>query len=167
VEIIVWAALAIAVVAILGRFVLRSGGGEVVLPRIVDDSIGMWLLRRATGRRLWEREPEEDADAEAGGVAVMAASAAPKATGIAPAERPIRILALPPATIDATPWTAERTRPASASIDHLARRARPAALPTRYRPVAPPDDRRPSADLAGGPADRAEAVPSGTMGPSG
>src|SRR5215510_9443328 len=99
VELVVWAALAIAVVLILGRFVLRSGDGEIVLPRLVDESIGMWALRKVTGRRLWEREPEE-ADEEAGaGVAVMAVSAAPSATPGSPAEPPIRILSLPPATI--------------------------------------------------------------------
>jgi hypothetical protein len=153
-------------VAILGRFVLRSGSGEVVLPHIVDDSIGMWVLRKVTGRRLGERQPEDDADDEAGGVAVMAASA-PPATGIAPAERPIRILALPPATIDATPWAADWTRPATNSVDHLARRARPAALPTRYRAVDGLDDPGPSADRLDGPADRPDSVRARTMGPSG
>jgi hypothetical protein len=164
VEVIVWAALAIAAVAILGRFILRSGSGEVVLPRIVDESIGMWLLRKITGRRLWEREPEDDVDDEAGGVPVMAAVATPKDAGIAPADRPIRILALPPATIDAAAAPG-RPRAPAASLDHLARRARPAALPTRYRPVEGSDEARSA--TAERPADQSIPVPSGTMGPSG
>jgi hypothetical protein len=147
VELVVWAALAIAVVAILGRFVLRSGNGDVVLPRVVDESIGMWLLRKVTGRRLWERQPDEAQDDAGAGVAVMAAPATnPTAPGFT--EQPIRILALPPATLP----LATATPPVIplASIDHLDRRARPAVLPTRY-----------SASLAR-PADAAPATPVGT-----
>ncbi len=164
-EVIVWAALAIAAVAILGRFVLRSGSGEVVLPRIVDESIGMWLLRKATRRRLWEREPEDDVDDEAGGVPVMAAVATPEDAEITPADRPIRILALPPATIGAASAASGRPRAPADSVEHLARRARPAALPTRYRPVEGSDEARPA--TVDRPSDQPIPVPSGTMGPSG
>lgn len=50
--------LLVAVLVILGfvaiaiRFGLRGPSGPARLPRIVDDSIGMWLLRRVTGRPL-------------------------------------------------------------------------------------------------------------------
>jgi hypothetical protein len=147
VEIVVWAALAIAVVAILGHFLLRSGGGELVLPRIVDESIGMWILRKVTGRRLWEREPEEADDEASAGVPVMAAPAATRPPS-GQTEPPIRILTLPPATLPPmtvppappAPPTATTVTgsprpvpvPVTAGIDLLARRARPAVLPTRY-----------------------------------
>ncbi len=36
--------------AIIGRFLARDASGEIRLPRVVDDSIGMWALRRLTGR---------------------------------------------------------------------------------------------------------------------
>jgi hypothetical protein len=55
VELVVGALAVLGFLAILTRFVTRDASGEIRLPRVVDDSIGMWALRRVTGRRLWER----------------------------------------------------------------------------------------------------------------
>jgi hypothetical protein len=57
VEFLVGILVVLALVAIVARFVVRDSGGRVSLPRIVDDSIGMWVLRRMTGRPLG-RTPE-------------------------------------------------------------------------------------------------------------
>ena len=48
--------LVVATLALLGigasvvRFLPRDDAGRIVLPSVVDQSIGMWLLRRLTGR---------------------------------------------------------------------------------------------------------------------
>jgi hypothetical protein len=55
VEWIVGAFIVLGLIAVVIRFLPRDAAGVVVLPRIVNDSIGMYLLRRATGRRLGER----------------------------------------------------------------------------------------------------------------
>jgi hypothetical protein len=54
-ELLVAALAVAALVAIAVRFGLRGPSGGVHLPRIVDDSIGMWALRRLTGRPLLGR----------------------------------------------------------------------------------------------------------------
>jgi hypothetical protein len=59
VELIVGALVVLGFLAVVTRFITRDASGEIRLPRIVDDSIGMWALRRITGRRLWER-PRDD-----------------------------------------------------------------------------------------------------------
>jgi hypothetical protein len=56
VELIVGALVVLGFVAVVTRFITRDASGEIRLPRIVDDSIGMWALRRMTGRRLRERD---------------------------------------------------------------------------------------------------------------
>ncbi len=63
-ELIVGALVVLGFVAILIRFIARDATGEVRLPRIVDDSIGMWALRRITGRRLWERPWDDEIPAD-------------------------------------------------------------------------------------------------------
>jgi hypothetical protein len=105
-------------------------------------------------------------------VAVMAASARPPdvvAAGgpePAPTERPIRILALPPATI--APATAEpRGRTPMVAVDHLARRARPALLPSRYARIDPPTASRSTSGPPGIQETVPEPVPSRNTGPSG
>jgi hypothetical protein len=60
VEWIVGALVVLGFVAIAIRFVPREDAGRVRLPRIVDESVGMWALRRLTRRSLWDR-PDEDA----------------------------------------------------------------------------------------------------------
>jgi hypothetical protein len=42
--------VAVALVAIAIRFFAWSEAGSVRLPRVVDDSIGMWIVRRLMGR---------------------------------------------------------------------------------------------------------------------
>ena len=61
-EILVGVLVVLGVLAILARFVTRDASGGIRLPRVVDDSIGMWTLRRITGRRLGERVGDEDTD---------------------------------------------------------------------------------------------------------
>jgi hypothetical protein len=60
VELIVGALVVLGFVAIVARFITRDETGQIRLPRIVDDSIGMWALRRITGRRLWERPWDDE-----------------------------------------------------------------------------------------------------------
>jgi pyruvate/2-oxoglutarate dehydrogenase complex dihydrolipoamide acyltransferase (E2) component len=62
VEFIVGAFVALGFLAILVRFIARDASGEVRLPRIVDDSIGMWTLRRLSGRRLGRRDGDDELD---------------------------------------------------------------------------------------------------------
>jgi hypothetical protein len=50
VELLVGTLVVLALVAITLRFVLRSPDGAIVLPRIVDQSIGMWVVREIAGR---------------------------------------------------------------------------------------------------------------------
>lgn len=59
-ELIVGALVVLGFLAVVTRFITRDASGEIRLPRIVDDSIGMWALRRVTGRRLWERPWDDD-----------------------------------------------------------------------------------------------------------
>lgn len=49
-EFVVGALAVLGLVAIVARFSPRDASGELQLPRIIDDSIGMWALRRLTGR---------------------------------------------------------------------------------------------------------------------
>ncbi|HUQ77684.1 MAG TPA: hypothetical protein VM427_02270 [Patescibacteria group bacterium] len=61
-ELIVGALVVLGFLAILIRLVPRDAAGRATLPAIVDDSIGMWALRRLTGRPLWERPWDDEAD---------------------------------------------------------------------------------------------------------
>ncbi len=55
-ELLVGLIIVLGLVAVAGRFLFRSGRDRAVqLPRIVDDSIGMYALRRMTGRPLGDR----------------------------------------------------------------------------------------------------------------
>jgi hypothetical protein len=60
VELIVGVLVVLGFLAVVTRFITRDASGEIRLPRIVDDSIGMWALRRVTGRRLWERAWDDE-----------------------------------------------------------------------------------------------------------
>jgi hypothetical protein len=62
VELLVGALVVLGFVAILTRFIARDASGEVRLPRVVDDSIGMWVLRRATGRSFGQRPADDEVD---------------------------------------------------------------------------------------------------------
>jgi len=50
VELLVGALVVLAFAAILIRFAFRDGSGHFRLPRIVDQSVGMWILCRMLGR---------------------------------------------------------------------------------------------------------------------
>jgi hypothetical protein len=60
VEWIVGALVVLGFVAIAVRFLPRDAAGQVRLPRVVEDSIGMWAVRRLTG--LADTDPEDDGD---------------------------------------------------------------------------------------------------------
>lgn len=49
-ELVVGALVVLALIAILIRFAFRDASGAVRLPRIIDQSIGMWVVRRLLGR---------------------------------------------------------------------------------------------------------------------
>ena len=74
-ELLVAALVVVGLLVVAGRFLFRSKSGEIVLPAILDESVGMWALRRITGLRLWEREEPSD-DEDAGSAAVPPASTA-------------------------------------------------------------------------------------------
>lgn len=79
-EFIVGALVVLGFLAIIARFFARDASGRVQLPRVVDESIGMWALRRLTGRRLGMRDdPELDDDLVVGGNAAAPIRAAPSA----------------------------------------------------------------------------------------
>lgn len=84
VELIVGALVVLGFLAILIRLFPRDADGRALLPRIVDDSIGMWALRRLTGRRLWERPWDPGADLASGATAVSALPAASALSAASP-----------------------------------------------------------------------------------
>jgi outer membrane biosynthesis protein TonB len=89
VEWIVGAFVVLGFVAIVVRFVPRDVAGRVRLPRVIDDSIGMWALRRLTRRSLTEGPEEGDGD----GVLpnrFVASAARLEALGVRPAGRVAR-----------------------------------------------------------------------------
>ncbi|HZC32155.1 MAG TPA: hypothetical protein VE640_02590, partial [Candidatus Bathyarchaeia archaeon] len=53
-EWIVGALVVLGFIAVIARFIPRDDAGRARLPAIVDNSIGMWALRRLTGRPLWD-----------------------------------------------------------------------------------------------------------------
>ena len=85
-ELIVGTLFVLGMLAIVIRFAPRTSSGEVLLPRVIENSIGMWALRRLTGRRRTE-PPDDAASADAyvedvdrrlaGGGASLASAAGP------------------------------------------------------------------------------------------
>jgi len=65
VELIVGALVVLGLVAVVVRFLPRTEAGRVVLPRVIDASIGMWVLRRLSGRPLGAAPEAEPFDAAA------------------------------------------------------------------------------------------------------
>jgi hypothetical protein len=59
VELLVGALVVLGLLAVLLRFSTIASSG-LRLPRVVDESIGMWALRRITGRRLGEGSSADD-----------------------------------------------------------------------------------------------------------
>jgi hypothetical protein len=51
VELLVAALVVLGFAAIFDRFLARDGGGHVLLPRVIDESLGMWAIRQLTGGR--------------------------------------------------------------------------------------------------------------------
>jgi hypothetical protein len=64
VELLAGALVVLGFLAILVRFIGRDSSGEIRLPRVVDDSIGMWTLRRITGLPLGERAWDDESDGD-------------------------------------------------------------------------------------------------------
>jgi PKD domain len=89
VELLVAALVVVGLLVVAGRFLFRSKSGEIVLPAILDESVGMWALRRVTGLRLWERQvPADDevagsATVPPGSTAAPGWSGAPASTAVA------------------------------------------------------------------------------------
>lgn len=81
-ELLATALVVVGFVAIVIRFFARDAAGELRLPRIVDDSIGMWALRRATGQSLGAHD--EDEGAVPGPLAPAASRPVPDAWGLYP-----------------------------------------------------------------------------------
>jgi hypothetical protein len=59
-EIVVPVFVVIAFVAIVLRFLPRSADGSTRLPTVIDESIGMWLIRRAVRRPIRPSDPLEE-----------------------------------------------------------------------------------------------------------
>jgi hypothetical protein len=49
----------IAFVAIVWRFLPRAEDGSIRLPRVIDDSVGMWVIRSALGRETDAPDPDD------------------------------------------------------------------------------------------------------------
>jgi hypothetical protein len=108
-EIVVPAFVIIAFVAIIWRFLPRSPDGSTRLPAVIDESIGMWLIRRVVRSPIQPSDPleeiampEPDADEIAYRIGVPGAppptlptrfvvAHAPSKAGPAPAERPVML----------------------------------------------------------------------------
>jgi len=59
-EIVVPVFVVIAFVAIVWRFLPRSADGSMRLPAVIDESIGMWLIRRVVRRPIRPADPLEE-----------------------------------------------------------------------------------------------------------
>jgi len=63
-ELVVGLVVVVGILFVAARFLVRPGGsGAVRLPQVVDDSIGMWVLRRLSGRPLGDRRAGAASDA--------------------------------------------------------------------------------------------------------
>ena len=87
-ELLVAALVVVGLIVVAGRFLFRSRSGEIVLPAILDESVGMWAIRRVTGLRLWEHEDQPDDEVAASaaappGSAAGAGWSAPATTAVA------------------------------------------------------------------------------------
>jgi hypothetical protein len=49
----------VAFIAIIWRFLPRAADGSIRLPAIIDESVGMWLVRSALGRATDPTDPDE------------------------------------------------------------------------------------------------------------
>src|SRR2546427_11663462 len=49
----------IAFVAIVWRFLPRAEDGSIRLPRLIDESVGMWVIRSALGRTTDSADPDD------------------------------------------------------------------------------------------------------------
>jgi hypothetical protein len=49
----------IAFVAIVWRFLPRAEDGSIRLPRLIDESVGMWIIRSALGRATDSADPDD------------------------------------------------------------------------------------------------------------
>jgi hypothetical protein len=84
-EWIVGTLVVLGFIAIIVRFMPRDDGGSVVLPTVVDNSIGMWALRRLTHRPLLERADDigaADLAARAGPAVASGVSTAGERAGL-------------------------------------------------------------------------------------
>jgi len=123
VEPIVATFLVCGLAAVVVRFIARNDAGQVVLPRVVDDSIGMWAIRRLVGSAQHERPSDGLAVMRRIGNLPVAVEAArgptrPLNQGAAPGPAPFRLQAVvrPAAAVGSSPrayrveYSAERLR---------------------------------------------------------
>ena len=131
-QLIVYVFLVAAFVAIVWRFTPRSADGARRLPTVVDESVGMWLVRRALGRTgdgdraANDEEWPEPARDEIAKVTVAPGSPLPTL--------PTRFV------VSSASFRAQPTRPSQAAPGRQASVVRPAPYVTRPR--------RPSGALA-------------------
>lgn len=128
-ELLVGALAVLGFLAILIRFLPRDAAGRIRLPRIIDQSIGMWLVRQAIARRRGDRPGDDRAEPGLGPSSPdRAPVATPEQAAGTPAITPIRQVvssSARPAIPDAWPPT----------VAHPARSPRPRpARPIRTRP---------------------------------
>ena len=154
-ELLVAVILVLGLVAIAIRFGLRGPAGSVQLPRIVDDSIGMWVLRRATGRPLLGRAAGDRPDPFSRfrrPSTVLATRVPPPRPGRSrPRSRPAPVeTRAPAATSTATPTGAtDADRPVPDSWQVIPRRPAGRTFGSSILPTAEPDaTRRPARTTA-------------------
>ena len=111
VELLVAALVVVGLLVVAGRFLFRSKSGEIVLPAILDESVGMWALRRVTGLRLWERDAPADDEVAGSAADPPGSTAAPGWSG-APASTAV---AWPDADPNARYQSARRSAAAAAA----------------------------------------------------
>ncbi len=120
-ELLVLALAILGFAAIVARFAPRSPSGR--LPRIVDRSIGMWVVRRATGRPTTQRDGDPDHGPGPGATGADARATAPDPRW--PAEPPPVLRSVEsPAQADRGPVP---TAPIRLSVSSSARRPEPPA----------------------------------------
>jgi hypothetical protein len=100
-EWIVGTLVVLGFIAIIVRFMPRDEAGGIRLPTIVDNSIGMWALRRLTGRPLWERVDEIGTSGAGQAALAVPARAASASIGFGDFH-PARPVPLPPTQFMAT-----------------------------------------------------------------
>ena len=129
-ELIVGALAVFGFVAVLARFISRDATGQVRLPRLVDESIGLWALRRLTGRPLGERPWDDEVRVD--GSADFNTAAASRAVSRAIDEGNAADAALGPTQLTPTRYVVSRRQPQAYPVEPT-NPAAPVVLPEARR----------------------------------